>query len=92
MILFGSAARGKRNEDSDVDLLVVADRVESRHRDLVRLNRTLARLQVDVDVVLYSEDEVDDWRHVVGHVINEALVDGIVVYDAAKNATGKASS
>ena len=68
---------------------MVADRVESRHRDLVRLNRTLARLPVDVDVVLYSQREMDDWGHVVGHVINEALVEGIVVYDAVSKASGK---
>ena len=91
IIFFGSAARGDAYEDSDVDLLVVVDELRSKHRDLARLNRTLARLPIDVDVALYSQHEVDDWGGVIGHVINEALVDGKVVYDAT-SAQGCSSS
>ena len=83
IVLFGSAARGGWGPDSDIDLLVVMDRFDSRVDEMNRASRLLAPLRVPVDVLVYSEGEVLEWGHVVNHIINEVLLEGRVVYDAA---------
>jgi type I restriction enzyme, R subunit len=83
VILFGSAARGDADPESDLDFLVVLDEIDNRHSEKVRLSRALAPLRVPIDVLIYSEQEVEEWGHVVNHVINEALLDGRTLYEAA---------
>ncbi|MDQ3991859.1 MAG: nucleotidyltransferase domain-containing protein [Actinomycetota bacterium] len=83
IILFGSVARGEATEDSDIDLLVVMERFDSRWSEMRRAARLLRPLRVAKDILVFSEDEVERWGDVVNHVINEALLDGRVVYDAA---------
>ncbi len=52
---------------------------------MVRAYDALRRVphRPSVDVLVFSRREMDAWSDVVGHVINEALVEGRVVYDAA---------
>lgn len=83
IILFGSTARGEAGPDSDIDLLLILDAFESRFAEMTRASRLLAHLRVPIDVLVYSAKEVEQWGDVVNHVINEALLDGRVVYDAA---------
>ena len=82
IVLFGSAARGDWGPDSDIDLLVVLDRFDSRVDEMNRASRLLAPLRVPTDVLVCSVKEVRDWGHVVNHIINEVFLDGTVVYDA----------
>jgi predicted nucleotidyltransferase len=83
IILFGSTARGKAGPDSDIDLLVVIERFDSRSAEMNRASALLAPLRIDADVLVYAQLEFEQWGEVVNHVINEALLDGRVVYDAA---------
>ncbi len=83
VILFGSGARNEMTADSDLDLLVVLDQVENLRRQMAQGSSAIGALGVSADLVLVSQQDVNDWGHVVGHVINEALVDGRTVYDAA---------
>lgn len=83
IILFGSAARGEAGADSDIDLLLVLDGFESRFKEMERASSLLAPLKVPADVLVYSIAEVEEWGDVVNHIINEALLDGRVVYEAA---------
>lgn len=83
IILFGSGARGEMGSGSDLDLLVVLPDAENMHEATVQGYKALAPLHVPVDLLVVSEKDVDEWGHVIGHVINEALIDGRVVYDAA---------
>lgn len=83
IILFGSTARGEAGPDSDIDLLVVMERFDSRFTEMNRASALLAPLKIDADVLVYSQAEVEQWGEVVNHVINEALLYGRVVYDAA---------
>jgi len=82
IVLFGSAARGDWGPDSDIDLLVVLDRFDSRVDEMNRASGLLAPLRVPTDVLVCSAEEVRDWGHVVNHIINEVFLDGTVVYDA----------
>lgn len=83
IILFGSTARDEARPDSDLDFLVVMEGFGSRLREMRRASAVLAPLKIATDVLVYSEAEVEQWGHVTNHVINEALLEGRVVYDAA---------
>jgi predicted nucleotidyltransferase len=82
VILFGSHAQGLARADSDLDLLVVERDLADRNAEFVRLRRSLRGLDVPVDLILVSEDNVDEWRDVPGTLIHDALRDGRVLAGA----------
>ena len=63
--------------------MVILDRFESQFDELVRASRLVAPLRANLEVLVFSEEDVEKWGDVANHVINEALLDGRVVYDAA---------
>ena len=82
LILFGSAARGEMGPDSDVDLLVVVQEPVHR-RDLAgEIYRNLHGVQVPVDVVVVTENDIQEFGDKLGTVLYPALKEGVVVYEA----------
>lgn len=85
VILFGSRARGDSRERSDVDLIVVEAEPfgpeRSRHKEMVRLRQALRPFRVPVDVLVYSQEEVDYWRDSLNYVLARALREGRVMYE-----------
>ena len=84
VILFGSYARGDATGDSDLDLLVIERAVESKVAEMVRLHRALSGLEIPVDVLVASQQEVEEWGHLPGSPLYWALTEGRVVYEAAR--------
>jgi len=82
VILFGSHARGEAGPDSDLDLLVIEPEFESRRAEFVRLREELWGLKVAVDLVLVSDQHVEEWGHFEGTMLNEALCKGRVLVEA----------
>lgn len=80
IILFGSRARGDAGADSDIDLLVIKDDVESPRAEAARIYRALAGLRTPVDVVVVRSDYVQRHRNIVGTVVRPALREGRVLY------------
>jgi uncharacterized protein len=80
IILFGSQARGDAGPDSDLDLLVVKEAVETPRAEAARIYRALASLRVPVDVVVARSDTVRRHRDVVGTIVRPALREGKVLY------------
>ena len=85
VILFGSRASGTSSDDSDVDLVVVEStpfhRGRSRRREMAHLWRVLAPFNVAKDILVYSSDEVERWRHSLNHVLARARREGKVLYE-----------
>jgi predicted nucleotidyltransferase len=85
VILFGSQARGTAKEGSDVDLLIVREHPTgesgSRRREIGRIRRGLPHLGVPIDILLFTPEEVEQWRHTTNHVVSEALREGKVLYE-----------
>ena len=80
IILFGSQARGDAGGDSDLDILVVKDEVESLGAQAARIYRALAGLSTPVDVVVARSDYVPRHRDVIGTIVRPALREGRVLY------------
>jgi predicted nucleotidyltransferase len=86
ILLFGSWARGEATEQSDVDLLIVErepfgpDR--SRRQEATRIWRCLSEFRIPTDILVYSADELDQWKDSRWHVVGTALREGKVLYES----------
>lgn len=83
VVLFGSRARGASSSSSDFDLLVIAESDQPRYRRSASLYTKLASLPVEVDVVVYTPDEVQEWSAVPQAFVSTALREGRVLYERA---------
>jgi predicted nucleotidyltransferase len=81
VILFGSQARGEARPSSDFDLLVIKRSDEPRYRRSAPLYVALADLPVEVEVMVYTPEEVEEWREVPQAFITTALREGTTVYE-----------
>ncbi len=82
IILFGSAARGEANPDSDLDLLVVKSGVAHRRRLAQQIYQGLLGLDIPVDVLVVTPEDLAASRNKSGMIIGSALRDGREVYVA----------
>ena len=82
IILFGSRARGTAHANSDFDLLVIKDSDQPRYRRSARLYSILADLPAEVEIIVYTPEEVREWSAVPEAFVTTALEKGKVLYDA----------
>ncbi|MFA7241531.1 MAG: nucleotidyltransferase domain-containing protein [Sulfuricellaceae bacterium] len=82
VILFGSYGRGEANEDSDLDLLVVESEVVDKGREMARLRAAVGFIGIGVDVLVFSEAEIEKKRDWCTNPIYWALREGKVLYEA----------
>jgi len=83
IILFGSAAAGRMNRDSDIDLVVLEHEVADARADSVRIREALAGLPFAFDIVVMSKDRFEETRDVIGGIAWPAARYGRVIYEAA---------
>jgi predicted nucleotidyltransferase len=79
-ILFGSLSRGDVTIFSDIDLIIVQE-TDARFLDRLDPFYTQLDLGVDVDILVYTPDELADmatWNPLV----RQALQEGKVIYEA----------
>lgn len=81
VIVFGSRARGDHRPDSDVDILVVAESDQPRYQRAGRLYTALASLPAEVDVLVYTPREIEEWSQVPQALVTRATREGLVVYE-----------
>ncbi len=81
IILFGSYAHGEATEESDVDLLVVAQTDLPPRDRFPAVSRLLADFPVAFDVIVKTPEEFRRWRAVVNHIVYFADNYGTVVYE-----------
>lgn len=82
IILFGSAAKGATDTDSDVDLLVVKPGRYHRGRLTEEIYLGLVGVGQAADVVVVTPEDVERYQDFPGMVIEPALREGRVVYAA----------
>jgi uncharacterized protein len=81
VILFGSQARGEEGADSDLDLMIVIDTDQPRHKRPLPFYRALAGLGLAKDIVVYTPAEVEEWKTASLSLVATALREGTVLYD-----------
>jgi len=81
IILFGSRARGDAHHTSDYDLLIIQESQEPRYRRSARLYTLLSDLPVEIEIMVYTPQEVAKWIGVEGSLVSKALREGRVLYD-----------
>ncbi|MGD9200254.1 MAG: nucleotidyltransferase domain-containing protein [Chitinispirillia bacterium] len=81
IILFGSYALNREEPDSDVDLLVIMESDLSHYKRSVALQMLFRPIPCAVDILVYTPKEVNKWNGTPNHIITEALLHGIVLYE-----------
>lgn len=79
VILFGSHARDDDEEDSDLDLLVVAPQVESSYAEAARLERALDGIDAATDIIVVDRETYEKWADEPCTVVHEAARDGRIL-------------
>ena len=82
MVLFGSRAKGSNRPDSDWDILVVIDKrmnFMEKWEIIDAIKIRLARLSIRNDIILKSEEEIEESKDNVGKVTYYALREGIEI-------------
>jgi predicted nucleotidyltransferase len=84
IVLFGSYAYGIPHEDSDIDILVIMETDRPRHKRSVIINQVLAGLIIPKDLLVYTPEEVAEWKDVPQAFITQILTMGVILYDKNK--------
>jgi len=83
IVLFGSHARGDQGPDSDVDLMVVLEKVEDKREVAIEIRRALADIPVPIDLIPTDPAEIEIRGDLIGTILRPALREGRVLYDRA---------
>ena len=81
VVLFGSYAEGTATEDSDIDLLVVAETALPQRECYSVARRLVADVPASFDIVVKTPAEYTRWRSVVNNIIYFADKYGRVIYE-----------
>lgn len=81
VILFGSYAYGEPDEDSDIDILVIKDMDMPRYRRVTEIRRHLRGMKIPIDIVVYTREEIEEFRGVKTAFINQIVEEGRVLYE-----------
>jgi predicted nucleotidyltransferase len=85
ILLFGSYGRGDQNPDSDLDLLIIEKEPFSEKRrrweEIIRIRHALHSIRHPKDILVYSVDEIEKWKHSLNHIISRCLNEGKVIYE-----------
>jgi uncharacterized protein len=82
VIPFGSHARGEARAGSNLDFLVIQPDVPDQHAEMVRLRSALHDLRRPIDVLVFSEAQVEEWGETRGTVLHAALSEVRVLVEA----------
>lgn len=83
VLLFGSAATGEMNADSDIDILVLEASPKDSRRESVAVRSALRGLGIAFDVIVMRTERFEESKDVIGGLAYPAHRQGKVIYAAA---------
>jgi predicted nucleotidyltransferase len=87
IILFGSYAYGEVDEGSDLDLVVVEEKMKSRMEEMRKVRKALVNIPIPKDIIVCDEEYFE--THSTQDWVNTALYDarkkGIVLYEKGRD-------
>jgi len=81
VLLFGSAAQGRMNKDSDFDMLVIMREPVHRRQTAQKIYRNLHGTGIAVDIVVATEKDLEKYGQRAGTILKSALQEGRVLYE-----------
>jgi uncharacterized protein len=81
IILFGSYARGCATEESDVDLLIVSNDSRPKPQRSVPIYWLLRKYPFPKDILVFTPDEIEDYRELKPSLIHRAFKEGVILYE-----------
>ena len=84
IILFGSAATGDMNRDSDIDLLVIMPSCIDRRKHAIEIRKALRGLRLAFDVIVMETDRFEETKNVIGGISFPANKYGTVIYENSR--------
>ncbi len=82
IVLFGSYADGTPTEESDIDLLVILESDQPKHKRIQAVRKALRPLPFPVDFVVYTPEEIKRYEKDEGTFVHHVLTRGRVLYAA----------
>lgn len=81
IFLFGSYATGQANENSDIDLLVIKNTQEPRHKRSLEIQKLLIGSKLPVDILVYTNDEFEEEKSLKNSFVNSAIHGAQLIYE-----------
>jgi predicted nucleotidyltransferase len=81
VVLFGSRARSTEGPHSDYDLLIVERSTLPRASRAAAYYQALSDLPIEVDVVVFTPGEIQEWEQVPQAFVTTALREGTTLYE-----------
>jgi predicted nucleotidyltransferase len=81
IVLFGSRARDSAHDRSDYDILMVEPSGLPRSARAAAYYRALSDLPIEVDIVVFTPEEIRDWERVPQAFVTTALREGRTLYE-----------
>ena len=82
VILFGSRARKDYNSNSDYDLLIIMKEeleITQLRKIQMEIRKKLALQNIDADVLVKTQQMIEEYREKKGNVIYNALREGVTI-------------
>lgn len=86
--LFGSRAKGTAREDSDIDLLILADMEGSRRKRSLRIRKLFPNRNFSIDVLVFRPGEFDRQKTLINSISHIVSKEGKVLYERRTSTMG----
>ena len=83
IILFGSAATGQMNRDSDIDLLILEPDPGNTREESVKIRDGIGDLEYGFDVIVVPTERFEATKNIIGGIAYPAHKYGQVLYESA---------
>lgn len=82
--IFGSYAWGHPNEESDLDIMIIIDKIEDRIKAMRNGIKALRGLKISKDLIVETEEEFKSYSKENYRIENEILKKGVLIYESSE--------